>query len=424
MRSFLRLSFSLFFVLFSALFGVAQERVFLYFQWNDSQWNEAYFRNGEIVDSLAAYIERIGPERIDSLEVVAYASPEGTYGNNMRLSRERAEQFGYLLRYRLPAFSGVINVRAGGEAWTLLRDRVSADPKIRPGLRERILQILDDLSVGDETRKWRLANRLEESDYRYLLYAHYRYLRCFEIMLHFKAAEPEPEPEQESVPEPVTEPECKPEPEPQVEPVEQEIIQTPAPEPVKKKPLLAISTNLPYDITYVPNYGLTSIPSISLEYYPASYGHWSFGADVEFPMWRHWDAHRFMQIQNLTIHTRYYISKGNYRGLYALASVNAAQYGIGWDAKGWEGEGMGVSAGVGFKKTLYGRLFLDAGISLGYFHSLYDPYEYGFDATKRYYYDYVGLPEDFIRRNYTLDWIGPTRIWISVGIDLFGRKAK
>ena len=200
------------------------------------------------------------------------------------------------------------------------------------------------------------------------------------------------------------------------------VIRIKEPQPVKKKPVLAISTNIPYDITYIPKYGLTSIPSFSLEYYPSKYGHWTFGADLEIPMWQHWDQHRFMQIQNLTLNTRYYFKRGHYHGLYLLANVYAARYGIGWDAKGWEGEGLGISAGIGYKLTIYKRLFLDAGIAVGYFYSRYDPYEYGFDSTQKYYYDYVGVPEEFVRRNHVLNWFGPTRVWIAIGFELFSRK--
>ena len=65
------------------------------------------------------------------------------------------------------------------------------------------------------------------------------------------------------------------------------------------RPVIGISTNLPYDITYIPGYGLTSIPSFSLEFYPAK-GKFTFGADVEWPMWRHPENHRYMQVNNLT----------------------------------------------------------------------------------------------------------------------------
>lgn len=407
----------------------AQQRFFLYFPWNDSQWKESYFGNEEVLDSLSRLINHIGLENIEGLDVTAYASPEGSYQNNMRLSRERAAQFDRLVNARFPAISA--NILAGGEAWTLLRERVINDTKIRPDLREKILLILDSPSINNEKRKVKLISELDKNDYRYLLFAHYRYLRCFEIILHLK--EQEQVQQQKPVRETETEQAAKPEPV-QVEPVEQIQVndknesiaeeQASPSKPIKKKPILAVSTNIPYDITYIPKYGLTSIPSFSLEYYPSNYGHWTFGADLEFPMWRHWDEHRFFQIQNLTLNTRYYFKKNNYHGLYLLANVNAARYGLGWEAKGWEGEGLGLSVGAGYKLTLYKRLFLDAGIAVGYFYSRYDPYEYGFDSTRRYYYDYIGIPEDFVRRNHILNWFGPTRIWISIGVELFSRKAK
>ena len=72
------------------------------------------------------------------------------------------------------------------------------------------------------------------------------------------------------------------------------------------RPFMGISTNIPYDITWVPGYGVTSIPSVSLEFYPKNWKHFTLGADVEWPMWKHWDTHRFMQINSITLWTRRY----------------------------------------------------------------------------------------------------------------------
>ena len=420
----IRLAVCIVLVWIPAYFVRAQERVYLFSRLNNSTYEENYLRNAQVADSLFEQIQQLGPERIDSLLATAYASPEGVYERNMLLSRQRAARFKTVLDERMPMLSDRIVVRAGGESWHLLREHVVQDPNIGEVTKRQILEILDDKTIRDDTRKWRLAHRLHGTDYRYLLETHYPYLRCYEIVILFKEKdEPAPTPQVEPDPEPQPEPEPQVEPQTEPEPLPEPVI-VPEPQKVKGKPVLAVSTNLLYDITYIPHYGFTSIPSLSLEYYPSSYGHWTFGADVEFPMWQNWEAHKFLQIQNLTANTRYYFKRGNYRGLFVLANVNAARYGIGWDAKGWEGEGLGVSAGIGYKLTLGGRFFLDAGVALGYFHSRYDPYEYGFDATRKYYYDYVGLPEDFTPRNHTLDWFGPTRVWISIGLDLFTRKAK
>ena len=191
------------------------------------------------------------------------------------------------------------------------------------------------------------------------------------------------------------------------------------------RPVIGVSTNLLYDLTYIPHYGLTSIPSFSLEYYP-SRGHYTVGADVEWPMWRHHEDHRFMQVNNLTFWVRRYFraTDGRFRGGYLFASANAARYGIGWEAKGWEGEGLGASLGAGWKFLLGRRMFLDMGAAVGGFYSAYDPYVYGFDATGRYYYDFAGDESQFTPRRKRLMWFGPTRVYISLGVDLFNRKKK
>ncbi|MBO4475288.1 MAG: DUF3575 domain-containing protein [Bacteroidales bacterium] len=193
-------------------------------------------------------------------------------------------------------------------------------------------------------------------------------------------------------------------------------------------PVVGISTNIPYDITWVPGYGVTSIPSFSLEVYPSGWKHFTLGADVEWPMWKHWDTHRFMQVNNITLWTRRYFHTRAYeespKGLYLLANANAARFGIGFDDKGWQGEGLGASLGVGYKHGFgKSRFWFDTGIAAGFFYSRYDPYVYGKDGTGWYYYDYRGNIADFVPRRMALWWFGPTRVYFSVGFD-FCKKVK
>ena len=206
--------------------------------------------------------------------------------------------------------------------------------------------------------------------------------------------------------------------------------QEPAAEERIRIPFMGISTNIPYDITWIPGYGITSIPSFTAEFYPRRSKHFTFGADVEWPMWKHWDTHRFMQINNITLWTRRYFPKREdqqqrFKGLYLLANANVARYGIGFDdTQGWQGEGLGASLGIGYKCGLgKGRFFFDTGIAVGYFYTRYDPYVYGNDATGWYYYDYYGNPTEFTPRRMALHWFGPTRVYISIGLDL-NRRVK
>ncbi|MBO4466400.1 MAG: DUF3575 domain-containing protein [Bacteroidales bacterium] len=187
-------------------------------------------------------------------------------------------------------------------------------------------------------------------------------------------------------------------------------------------PVIGIGTNLLYDATYIPGYGFTSIPSATLEYYPES-GKYTIGADVEWPNWKHADEHRYFQVHNISLWGRYYFNPEQYRfnGWYLSGSANGAMFGVGWNKKGWNGEGLGISVGGGHKWT-FGRIYIDAGLALGVFYARYDSYTWGGDATGWYYYDYAGDPDDFEPRLKRWLWLGPTRLQVTIGVDLFNRN--
>ena len=104
-------------------------------------------------------------------------------------------------------------------------------------------------------------------------------------------------------------------------------------------------------------------------------------------------------------------------------NANVGRFGIGFADKGWIGEGAGASLGMGCKLPLgRSRMFVDFGVAGGVFYSRYDPFVYGNDATGWYYYDYIGDPDKFHKRNGVFIWAGPTRLYLSLGIDLFNRK--
>ncbi|MBQ3711949.1 MAG: DUF3575 domain-containing protein [Bacteroidales bacterium] len=511
----------------------------IYFRWDKSSHDATYAQNRKAANSIIDMIKLIGPQKIEYAQLVAYASPEGVREHNLKLSRARAYEIRWLIRQKAPSISSKIRIRAGGEGWVLLRARVQADKRISDKSREKILRVLDDQSISDDTRKWRLANRLG-SDSRvgelwpYLLKTHYPKLRACTVTIRFKAVPGTPLAE---IGRPV---EGSPASETATTDSGATVAATPAGETAAaaaetaqtdstaatetqsagetaaatahttdsaqtteatttgssssnidaaettpadssaaadstaaaeaqpsedraalgtvrggteseanggversetseegsaaaaegkstpRIPVLAVSTNLIYDLTYIPGYGLTTIPSFSLEYYPAA-GRWTFGADVEWPMWQHFDTHRFMQINNITLWGRRYFKPKDesFKGLYLLGSLGANRYGVGWNERGWKGEGIHASAGIGWKKYLgRSRFFFDTGLALGVFWSRYDPYVYSNEATGWYYYDYTGKPADFTERSKRLLWFGPTRAYVSIGYDLFTRRRK
>ena len=443
----------------------------LVFRWDRSNYEDNYLSNAEAADKLFNLLEEIGQESIDSVSVVAYASPEGVYEHNLKLSRNRAREFNTAIKQRigLHAMDIPIRVTSGGEAWGQLRYRVAMDSTMSEAAKSRTLALLDNESIPNDTKKWRmmhnyLGSTLQEGDvYHWLLLNHYRYLRCLAITIYVKDVDINasqdndnnlvsgnleniitevelPEDVERQVADslsvnPITDTTVIPDSDSTVipdsdreSPADQESGQIPIVPDTNWSgtrtgtPVIGISTNLIYDATWIPNYGFTSVPSFSLEYYPAR-GHWTFGADVDWSHWLHYDTHRFNQIHNITLHARRYFRTGEdgFRGLYLAGALNAAEYGLGWDAHGWEGELLGVNAGIGHKWN-WGRFFLDTGLDLGVFYSRFDPYVWGNDATGWYYYQYAGDPAKFQPRLKGFTWFGPTRAYISVGFDLFGRK--
>lgn len=402
-------------------------RVFTFhFRLNSGDFEPGFIDNSREADSLSAFLSGLSDDSILSADVVAFASPEGSSVRNHQLCVERADAFATLVATRFPRLKGKLFSIPGGEAWEDLRDRLNQDARLQtlsPEKYRQISDILDNTSISQDERKAALKSSLEDNWYGYLRWIHYRYLRRCEVRVHYLRDSSAPVSQNTGIatgasPDTVFVTRVD-----TVYIVRTDTVYVEKNPVTVQRPVLGISTNLPYDITYIPNYGVTSIPSFSLEYYPKR-GHYTLGADLEIPMWRQPSQHRYMQIQNLTLWVRRYFKtdRERFKGAYLLANVNAARYGIGWDAKGWEGEGLGAGLGAGYKFTLGKRLFLDLGGSVGFFYSGYDPFVWGNDATGRYYYDYAGDPTQFTRRRKRLFWAGPTRVYISLGIDLFNRK--
>lgn len=438
------------------------------FRWDNPHYDRTYLDNADAEADLFAFIDSIGTSGIDRIKIMAYASPEGGISHNKELSKLRSAELKWLILKNYSETLGKFELNPGGESWSLLRDRVAADEKLSNTARDKILRILDDKYISLDTRKWRLSKTLGSDPgvgdlWQYLLRAHYRYLRCGVVIIVYRAPQENTQADGTQVADSLMVGHTQPAdslmagstqaadsiaapgniadtvmvvtgsiadttavknvlPVEQPHPVVPDETGGSGKGKVPFKPILGISTNLVYDATFIPHYGFTSVPSLSVEYYPDK-GHWTVGADVDWSHWLHYEDHRFNQIHNVTFNTRRYFKSGEerFKGLYLLGNINLVQYGLGWDEKGWEGEGIGISAGIGNKWT-FSRIYIDVGACLGFFHSRYDPYVWGNDITRWYYYDYDGDPDQFIKRSKALFWFGPTRVYISVGVDLFNRR--
>ena len=423
-------------------------------------------RNDKTLDEL----EKIVLPRInqDSLELVAIvirgaASPEGPLWLNKILSEKRAKALTDFVTSRLK-FNGLndsTNVNRNLRQDCVVEDyrslcilmKKANDPDY-----DYVKRLCDQYLPEDnlEQLKTELMKARKGQLWKHLLSTYFPQLRSARILLFFRKHQPKPE--TVVTPEPIipieeiktNAVEQKPDTVVQdtlhneVTPLEDEILQ--------RKKLLAVKTNLLFYGAYIPGYDRWApIPNIALEYYPLK-GHFTFGASFDMPWWQDYDAHKYFQFRNYQVEGRWYAHGANkttvtndankineenraynkkaYTGFYLQGYAHLAVFGICFDEnRGWVGEGAGAGIGAGYVLPLSreGHWRLEFGLQAGFFRCKYDPYQFENPVNPAYtdglyYYKWTQKPELFKKRQYRWNWIGPTRIGITLSYDLLYRR--
>jgi hypothetical protein len=207
-----------------------------------------------------------------------------------------------------------------------------------------------------------------------------------------------------------------------------------------RRELMSVKTNLLFDLAYMPGYNrFCPIPNVAIEFYPLR-GHFTYGASFDGPWWKHYSKHKYFQLRNYQVHTRYYLRRGDieerkpgegaaFKGFFFSAYAHAYLYNICFSEKrGWEGEGWGAGMGIGYVMPIDRKEHwrLEFGLQLGYLNTLYDPYQWRCPVdpdtdANRYYYKWYGNAKDFKKRQHSYSWIGPTRVEITLSYDLIYR---
>lgn len=207
-----------------------------------------------------------------------------------------------------------------------------------------------------------------------------------------------------------------------------------------RREVVSVKTNLLEWGAYVPQYGWCPMPNFTVEYYPL-HGHFTYAFSFDFPWWQgNTTNHKYFQLRNYTPEVRYYVRSGDigsvgygngaaFKGLYFSAYGNVFLYGIGFNKdKGWQGEGFGGGAGIGYTLPISrdGHWRLDFLAQFGYFWSKYDPYVYGCPVEQKedglYYYNWVLDADLFRERQYRYQWLGPTRVGVTLSYDILYRR--
>ena len=421
------------FILFSAVClamgnAVAQDlkdSVNVHFPLGVSSYSSAYRDNGHVLDSLLSLVRQRLSEnkyRLNKVQIVGCVSPEGNYNFNKKLSEKRAVVLYDTLSSKIDFSHVPFTHTYVMQDWPLLLRLVQSDAKVP--CRNEVIALLQEIISLDASQGQdqlqpqykrlyaRLRNIGKGSAYQYLSRNLFPELRTASLTLAYDRL---PQPEK-----PVVQEEKKPEP-PVVQPEPQKPVEQPVvvePQPQLREPMLAVKTNLLYDLATALNIGV--------EFYPHN-SRWSIHADYTCPWWSNRKNHLFFQAINGSLEGRRYFKKEGHVGHYLSVYGHANLYDIGFNEElGWQGEGWGGGLGYGhvWQPWKNRRWKLEAFIRVGYFHSIYDPYHAGETRNDKYYYDWEGPIENFIRRNHRLRWFGPTGLGITLSYDLLNRKVK
>ena len=371
----------------------------------------------------------------DSLKVVRIkmrgaASPEGPETFNKFLSEQRQQAlYDFMKDYLQIPQGDSLHLETMTEDYHYLYKRMmqDGDPDC-----ERVKRLFDEYMPRQQYAQ--LKNVLKSIDggrlWRKILVNYFPSLRAARMVI---VCQRKPEP----VVAPVV-PEA---------PVVEEVVVPAEPEPwVERYPrreLLSVKTNLLFYGVYMPGYGKwCPIPNVAVEYYPLR-GHFTYGASFDCPWWQNYWGHKYFQVRNYQLESRYYFRRGDielrpegkgaaFKGFYLQAYGNITMYGICFDAdRGWVGEGFGGGIGVGYVLPLSkkGHWRLEFQLQAGVFYTKYDPYQYENPVNPNYrdhlyYYKWTQKPSLFKLRQYSTTWIGPTRVGITLSYDLLYRKAR
>lgn len=393
---------------------VSGKPMVLYFRFDKAVVDNDYMDNDRTLRHLGEILsDRSLTGRIDSINILSFASPDGDRKYNERLAKERSIALKGYMVWKYPHLDQYrIHPRPKGENWKELR-RLIADDKNLPN-REEVLQIIDRNSNSDRCKA--LLRKLGGgSSYRYIQGRLLRYLRNAAVCMVWVRPDSLP-----ALPEPARPNRDRQQTDTATTSTVSHTIEndntlplftqgTPAAASCRR-PLFAVKTNLLFDAALMPN--------IEIEVPIGK--RWSVNGEYMFPWWL-LDGDKYsLQILMGGLEGRYWLGsrenrmnrevlKGHFLGLYA----GGGKYDLQWQENGYQGE-----------------FFIAAGISYGYAHeiarNLRLEYNIGIGLLRtdyRHYHARDNYRTLLWQENGRYTWFGPTKVKISL-VWLLNRKVK
>lgn len=381
------------------------ERFIIRYKLSSTKVEENTLDNEENLARISNYLKN--SPRIDSITIYSYASPEGSYLFNKKLSEGRGRSAKEYLLSQIPADRNFdpdkIIIDPTPENWVGLRELV--EERYFRYDREKLLRILDDNSVGTETKKWRIQQLNEGYTWKIILRDYMPLLR-YSTWICVWVEVIDPLPRVEAVHSKAMACEI-PLPERKITPVYSapEIV-----EPlVERVPIAALSTNL-------------LVPGLNFAAEMPVGDRWSVGADYYFPwFWPKKDNRNCFELLGWSVEGRYWFGKdrrpenrlrGHSLGVYA----SAGYYDFERNFKGQQGEYIGTGVDytyampIGRKK----RVNLEFTVALGYIHAWGKNYTVPGEFGQLY-------PEE---GTVLFDYFGPTKAAVSIVVPLYRKEGR
>ena len=349
----------------------------------------------ERLNSVLDSLRQVENMQIRHIYLKGYASPEGSYKHNDFLSRGRVEALRQYLADNYNVDSALISTENEPEDWEGLRDYVL---KSNLADRKKILSIID--APGNPDKKLKLIVQQHPEAYKQLLKVVFPLLRHTDYRIDYTLTKGQDSKYTEIATDTAYIYSMS---------IANEPI-TPAfnAEPRRFSPLLALKTNMLYDLALAPN--------IEVEFPLSRAARWSVMAEYTNPWWR-WKKLDFSyQIQEGGLELRHWFSpscaegrpclSGHFWGVYGAA----LKYDLEYDQTGNQGEIFSAGFTYGYSWPLSTHWNLELSASLGAAFGERRHYNAEFNSTHLIY-----------KYTKNIFYVGPTKLKFSI-VYLLGKK--
>ena len=374
--------------------GTERKALVLHFRFDRSLVDSGYRDNRHAIQALHELLaDSCRTARIDSISIRAYSSPDGNRTYNQRLANRRAKAVKGYLVWKYPHIDQYrIQTSASVENWDGLLTFIENAPDMP--CKEQVMKILSS-NARNEAKEARLKAVGGGAAYRYIQKHILPELRNASVCtVWMKQADERLFVSRETSTTPLL-----------IEEGQDYKVFFPATTPNpssirrgrKKKPFLALKTNLLFDAALMPN--------IELELPLGK--RFSLNGELMFPWWL-FDGDKYcMQILSGGLEGRYWLGNrqnhkvlnGHFLGLYA----GGGKYDLQWDRNGYQGEFF-IAAGIsyGYAMSIAKNLNLEFSLGIGLLRTTYE-----------HYHTLDNYQTLLWQNNGRYTWLGPTKAKIS-----------